>query len=192
MKEDDDNAAKPGEPSESRQKFFWYTLPEKRNICFWILPSIDNVTSSCLSSRQQYFESVDVEMYDVFLLFISASCDDHEPLLLISNEIKNRKKPVFFVQILQGVLGRETPQQEIGSKAYHIDVHQPGECDFYTLLKSIAEVLAPAKKKSFNQIPKIGELFAVDRFKDFVKGTTCMIYSFKLLCYIMGGMLNIS
>ncbi|XP_028404317.1 interferon-inducible GTPase 5-like [Dendronephthya gigantea] len=176
---DSDEAAKPTERTDSKhenKRILWYNPPGKQNIFFWILPSIDNETPSCY---RRYFESVDVEMYDVFLMFICASCEDHQVLLLIAEEIKHRKKPVVFVHVLQGGsrrgLRRPTPPQnpglvqEIGSEVYCIDIHQPGECDFYKLTKAIANGLPSPKKECFNKIPKIGELFALDRFNRFVK-----------------------
>ena len=178
MKEDDENAARPEERKDSTPKmkrFLSYFLPEKGNIHFCILPTIDDETSSSKS----YLEDVKVEMYDVFLMFTSASC--HEQLLSLAKRIHNHNKPVFFVQIFKGDAKTGSPclKKETGFEVYLIDVHQEHEHDFYKLTKAIANVLPSPKKKCFNEIPKIGELSGMHHFKEFVKGTICISYSLR-------------
>ena len=162
------------------KRFLTYSPPQNENIRFWIIPSIENEITETFS------EYVEIEQYDVFLLFTSASCN--KQLLPLQRIIKNRNKPVFFVQILQGDAKSENlPNQfshmrleKFASEVYRIDIHQQDEYDFYKLTKAIADVLPSPKKECFNQIPKIGELFAIHRFKDFVKGKICIIFFFQL------------
>ncbi|XP_028404265.1 interferon-inducible GTPase 1-like [Dendronephthya gigantea] len=174
VKEDDENAAKPEEREDSTpevKRFLSYFPPENNNVHFCILPSIDNVISS-----QSYLTNAKVEMYDVFLLFVSASCN--EQLLSIAKKVKSRHKPIFFVQIgLQGDAEKATIWHEfsrmeleyISSKVYRIDVHQQYKHHFCELTKAIADILPYSKKESFSQIPKVGELLAMHYFKEFVK-----------------------
>ena len=129
---------------------------------------------------QILLEYVKIEIYDVFLMFTSASCN--EQLLSLTRKIENHNKPVFFVQILQGSTKKETwanlflmkMLKETWSKVHRIDVDQQNEYDFCKLIQAITDVLPTSKGECFHQIPKVGGLLATRRFMEFVKGSTVL------------------
>ncbi len=162
--------------------------------------------SKTRNAFERYLESIEIERYDVFLIFTAAE-NFTKKHVKIAKQIKPSDKPLFFIRtkfdndnhpedINKKEMLRELREsldehsKELDCREYEthlISNLHPYKWDFLKLTKAIADALPSPQKVSFGKIPKIEELIALEKFQNFLKGTSVNygIYFHKCKCYIM-------
>ena len=145
---------------------------------------------------ERFVDSLSIEKFDAFLVFTAEEFTKN--LLLFAKKIVSSKKPLFLIrtkidksdgtkketeefneEILRKNLkerleenSKETKFDYSKHQIYLISNSDPGKWDFLNLVKNIAQALPSLQKESFSKIFLMRNLDALEKFQNFVKGTT--------------------
>ena len=163
-----------------------YSHPNNPNIIFSIFTLKDNDRDGLKRS----LESIETEIFDVYLIFTAGKFTKKEAL--VARKVDNFGRKFFFVRTKfdNHILPEEFDKEELVTKLREslrykkklldyseYEIHlinnlEPYKWDFLKLTKAIADAMPPLQRARFSKIPHVDELVALEKFQNFLKGTT--------------------
>ena len=164
-----------------------YFHPDNPNIIFSIFTLRDNDKDGLKRS----LESIETEIFDVYLIFTAGEFTKKE--VLVARKIGLFEKKFFLIRtkfdnhILPEEFNKEKLVTKLRQSLHKPRVHDFSDCeihlisnlepykwDFLKLTKAIADALpsGSVQRARFSKIPHVKELVALEKFHNFLKGTT--------------------
>ena len=162
-----------------------YIHPDNPNIIFTIFTLKDNDKDGLRRS----LESIETQIFDVYLIFTADEFTKKEVLVARKVGLAERKFFLVRTKFDNHILPEEFDKEKLVTKlrqSLHkprlydfsdCEIHlisnlEPYKWDFLKLTKAIADALPPVQRARFSKIPHVKELVALEKFHNFLKGTT--------------------